>query len=53
MRKPVVICLHAHATELACRIAEAIGGAVHGLKDNVSAASESFSDVGDHLRQQF
>jgi len=51
--KPVVLCLSASGRETAGKVAEAIGGSVHGLAGRVVAADVEFADTMDHIRSLF
>ena len=51
--QPAVIILGPSAIELGRRIAEAIGGELHGYAPRVREAAISFTDTADHLRALF
>ncbi len=53
MTQPAVIVLGPSALGLAQRIADAIGGELHGYGPRVSAVTVSFTNTGDHLRSLF
>jgi cobalt-precorrin 5A hydrolase / precorrin-3B C17-methyltransferase len=53
MKKPAVIILSDTPADLALRIAEQIGGAVHGLRKRVSKADIFFDETGPCLRNLF
>ncbi|SKA28220.1 precorrin-3B C(17)-methyltransferase [Consotaella salsifontis] len=51
--KPAIVILTDQAMPLARRIAEATGGAVHGLAARVASPDRAFEAVGPHLRSLF
>ncbi|MGR3757190.1 MAG: precorrin-3B C(17)-methyltransferase [Tranquillimonas sp.] len=50
---PVVVVLSASGAEVARRVAEAVGGAVHGRDGRVADADASFPDGVAHIRDLF
>lgn len=51
--RPIVLVLNPVALETAKRIAQATGGAIHGLAGRVDGAEVEFSSAMDHIRALF
>ena len=50
---PAVIALNAASQDLARKVAQSVGGSVHGLRPRVADADVAFDSVGDHAKALF